>query len=317
MITYEIYFSGKVKNVGFEKTFLKIARHKNLVGFIEMINKNLAKSIIQNKSREEILKFLSDIDIEIKRFNRNVDIKDFKINRVETERVFKTFYIKRKLDIKNTFEKMTKSILNKNYEKLNISKTILITLDDRDLIKKNNLLELKSKIEKNVFNVFKFVKENTFILNKNEIILNSFSNISLSIFINYFLKNKLFHNYNFKFYGEFENLNEDFLKKLKTIENLSNYKSNLKITLLINYNSNMEIIRAIRNIPFNDIKSIDENSFSKFLCLGKKIDLVVKTESSNKINFPVFQTNNSKLIISKKSFLDFREKDIYEILKEN
>jgi len=121
-----------------------------------------------------------------------------------------------------------------------------------------------------------------------------------------------------KFIGSRNNLPKDVKKIIKVVEKKTKNNKGMRICFALNYGSRQEIIKAI-NKKYLIKSKIDEKLFSNLL-YTKKIpdpDLLIRTGGYQRLsNFLLWQLSYSKLFFLKKTWPEFKTKDLDNILKQ-
>jgi len=121
-----------------------------------------------------------------------------------------------------------------------------------------------------------------------------------------------------KFIGSRNNLPKDVKKIIKVVEKKTKNNKGMRICFALNYGSRQEIIKAI-NKKYLIKSKIDEKLFSNLL-YTKKIpdpDLLIRTGGYQRLsNFLLWQLSYSELFFLKKTWPEFKTKDLDNILKQ-
>jgi len=121
-----------------------------------------------------------------------------------------------------------------------------------------------------------------------------------------------------KFIGSRNNLPKDIKKIIKVVEKKTKNNKGMRICFALNYGSRQEIIKAI-NKKYLIKSKIDEKLFSNLL-YTKKIpdpDLLIRTGGYQRLsNFLLWQLSYSELFFLKKTWPEFKTKDLDNILKQ-
>jgi undecaprenyl diphosphate synthase len=132
---------------------------------------------------------------------------------------------------------------------------------------------------------------------------------------NYFAKNgvKVVH------LGREDRLPAQFLREVKKTQEQTRGHSRLQLNLCLDYGGRDEIIRAIKKIPQNKLKGIDEGDFAKYLDTSKipDPDLIIRTSGECRLsNFLLWQCAYTELFFTDTLFPDFTKKELKKILAE-
>ncbi len=121
--------------------------------------------------------------------------------------------------------------------------------------------------------------------------------------------------------GDISKLALDLREKIKRLEEISSFKTGLKLHIAINYGGRDEIVRAIKKmcVDINEGKincaDIDEEKFSCYLDTENIPDpeLIIRTSGEFRLsNFLMWQSAYSEFYITDKLWPDF---DVSELLK--
>jgi len=119
-----------------------------------------------------------------------------------------------------------------------------------------------------------------------------------------------------KFIGSRNDLPKDIKKIIKIVEKKTKKNNGMLICFALNYGSRQEIIRAM-NKKYIIKSKIDEKLFSNLL-YTKKIpdpDLLIRTGGYQRLsNFLLWQLSYSELFFLKKTWPEFKTKDLDKIL---
>lgn len=113
--------------------------------------------------------------------------------------------------------------------------------------------------------------------------------------------------------GDISKFKEDLQEKILNIVDKTKNNDKLKVNICLNYGGRSEIVRAVNNIIKSGEKSIDENSFKKYLYTSELTDpdLIVRTSGEYRIsNFMLYQLAYSEFYFPKVLWPDFNKKEL-------
>lgn len=108
--------------------------------------------------------------------------------------------------------------------------------------------------------------------------------------------------------GDLSGLPDDVQKKIIEVQEKTKTHTGTTVILAINYGGKSEIVRAIKKIPLEEVKSIDEERFSSFLDTQDipPVDLLIRTGGEWRIsNFLLWQASYAELYFSDKYWPDW------------
>ena len=113
--------------------------------------------------------------------------------------------------------------------------------------------------------------------------------------------------------GDISKFKEDLQEKILNIVDQTKNNDKLKVNICLNYGGRAEIVRAVNNIIKSGEKSIDEDSFKKYLYTSELTDpdLIVRTSGEYRIsNFMLYQLAYSEFYFPKVLWPDFNKKEL-------
>jgi undecaprenyl diphosphate synthase len=112
---------------------------------------------------------------------------------------------------------------------------------------------------------------------------------------------------------------EDILSLITEVEEKTKYNEEFNFNIAFNYGGRDEIIQAIKNIPTNELESLSEESFSKYLYSSDipDPDLIIRTSGQIRTsNFLLWQSAYSEFLFLDTLWPDFDEKSLQDSVKE-
>lgn len=112
---------------------------------------------------------------------------------------------------------------------------------------------------------------------------------------------------------------EDILSLITEVEEKTKGNEEFNFNIAFNYGGRDEIIQAIKNIPTNELKSLSEESFSKYLYSSDMPDpdLIIRTSGQIRTsNFLLWQSAYSEFLFLDTLWPDFDEKSLQDSVKE-
>ena len=130
----------------------------------------------------------------------------------------------------------------------------------------------------------------------------------------YFMK----ENIRVVFSGRRDRLSSELLDAMDTLTEETKNNSNGTLNICLNYGGRAEIVDAVNKIIKDGVKSIDENTFSKYLYNElPDIDLMIRTSGELRIsNFMLWQISYAELYFPKCYFPDFNKREYDKALLE-
>lgn len=130
-------------------------------------------------------------------------------------------------------------------------------------------------------------------------------------------------NVRIKFFGRLDEVNDEILKKIKEIEEITSKNTGLNLQVMYNYGGRAEIVDATKKIvdlckKYGDIR-VDEEMISENLYLNNipDPDLLIRTGGEKRIsNFLLWQIAYTELYFTDKFFPDFRRDELLEAIKD-
>ena len=162
--------------------------------------------------------------------------------------------------------------------------------------------------------VFAFSTEN---FNRPKEEVDYLMNLSMVVFNKdrkYFMK----ENIRVVFSGRRDRLSSELLDAMDTLTEETKNNSNGTLNICLNYGGRAEIVDAVNRIINDDVKSIDEATFSKYLYNDlPDIDLMIRTSGELRIsNFMLWQISYAELYFPKCYFPDFNKSEYDKALLE-
>ncbi len=122
------------------------------------------------------------------------------------------------------------------------------------------------------------------------------------------------------FSGDFndERLPKVVREKAKKLSEDSAKKTEFILNLCINYGGRQEILKAVNEIVFENVKSVDSKIFERHLYTADMLplDLVIRTSGEQRSsNFMPWQTTYSEWMYPKKLWPSFSKKDLIKCIK--
>lgn len=150
-------------------------------------------------------------------------------------------------------------------------------------------------------------------------------NYLMNLFVKKFQKDAvIFNKENIKvvFSGRREPLNEDVLKMIDKVTEMTKNNTRGTLNLCLNYGGQYEIIDAVKKIVASslDINNLTPETFSKFMYNDlPPIDFLIRTSGEKRIsNFMLWQSSYAEFYFPETFFPDFKEKEFdLAILKYN
>ncbi len=120
--------------------------------------------------------------------------------------------------------------------------------------------------------------------------------------------NKMDEDIKIKVIGEKENISEDILEIIHSVEEKTKNNQGLNLNIAFNYGSRDEIIHAVKEIVDNK-EEINKENLSKHLYVDD-VDLLIRTSGEQRIsNFLLWQISYSELYFTDVYFPDFNAKE--------
>lgn len=119
--------------------------------------------------------------------------------------------------------------------------------------------------------------------------------------------------------GDLSKFPEDIQNQMRLVEEKTKNNKNLTVVLALNYGGRDEIIRAIKKLSPQELKTITEDSFSKSLDTKNIPDpeLLIRTGGEIRLSgFLPWQTEYTEFYFTEKLWPDFTEKDLTEAITE-
>jgi len=119
--------------------------------------------------------------------------------------------------------------------------------------------------------------------------------------------------------GDIAGLPSGVQKKITEVQEKTKTHTGTTVVLAINYGGKDEIIRAIKKMPLEKVKNMDEESFSSFLDTQNipPVDLLIRTGGEWRIsNFLLWQASYAELYFSDKYWPDWRGDDMQIAIDE-
>lgn len=148
-----------------------------------------------------------------------------------------------------------------------------------------------------------------------EHIFNIFENTFNNLDMDKLKKDKV----NLNFLGELNLLPENIRNLCNDLKEKTKNNSGFKVNFCIAYGGRQEIIKAIKEIIDDDIKSseINENIMTKYLELKEEPEIVIRTGGEIRTsNFLPWQTTYSEWFFIPKMWPEFEKQDLVEIINE-
>jgi len=184
----------------------------------------------------------------------------------------------------------------------------------KGLINTFKIIEYCIKIKINFLTLYTFSNENW--LRPKKEIDNLFKLFRYFYVKKFHLLNK--QNVIIKFIGSRNNLPKDIKKIIKAVEKKTKKNKGMLVCFALNYGSRQEIIKAFNKKCLIKLK-IDEKFFSNLL-YTKEIpypDLLIRTGGYQRLsNFLLWQLSYSELFFLKKTWPEFRTRDLDKILDQ-
>lgn len=137
-------------------------------------------------------------------------------------------------------------------------------------------------------------------------------------FFNKYLDTLIKKKIKIKFIGEIKKLSLNIKKKIKYVENLTEKKNNLLLSIALNYSSRDEILNVVNQIIKEKIKKkITKKDFEKYLYTYKTPDpdILIRTGGHLRLsNFLLWQNSYTEIFFIKKYWPDFNAKDLNKII---
>lgn len=137
-------------------------------------------------------------------------------------------------------------------------------------------------------------------------------------FFNKYLDTLIKKKIKIRFIGEIKKLSQNIKKKIKNVENLTEKKKNLLLSIALNYSSRDEILNVANEIIKKKIKKkITEKIFEKYLYTYKTPDpdILIRTGGHLRLsNFLLWQNSYTEIFFIKKYWPDFNAKDLNKII---
>ena len=130
----------------------------------------------------------------------------------------------------------------------------------------------------------------------------------------YFMK----ENIRVVFSGRRDRLSNEVLEAMDTLTEETKNNSKGTLNICLNYGGRAEIVDAVNRIIKDDVKSMDEATFSKYLYNDlPDIDLMIRTSGELRIsNFMLWQISYAELYFPKCYFPDFNKREYDKALLE-
>ena len=141
----------------------------------------------------------------------------------------------------------------------------------------------------------------------------------LKIFLRKKIKELNKKNVKLKVIGDISKLPEDVIKEIKSSIKETSNNTGLILNIALNYGGRQEIINAINGILKLNIKSVDENTFEKYIYTSglPSPDLIIRTSGECRIsNFLLWQSAYSEFYTTNVLWPDFRKKDLMDAILE-
>ncbi len=119
--------------------------------------------------------------------------------------------------------------------------------------------------------------------------------------------------------GDMEGLPKDVQKEIIQVKERTANFTGTSVVLAINYGGQDEIVRAIKKISPDELKSITVEHFAEKLDTSgiPPVDLFIRTSGEKRLsNFLLWQNAYSELYFSDKLWPDWTEPDLYEAIEE-
>jgi len=119
--------------------------------------------------------------------------------------------------------------------------------------------------------------------------------------------------------GDLEGLSIGVQKKIIEVQEKTKTHTGTTVVLAINYGGKDEIVRAIKKIPLEEVKNIDDERFSSFLDTQNipPVDLLIRTGGEWRIsNFLLWQASYAELYFSDKYWPDWGWVDMQKAIDE-
>ncbi len=128
-------------------------------------------------------------------------------------------------------------------------------------------------------------------------------------------------NYNIKlnFVGNLNLLPQKVFDQIKKVEEMTRKNDSLLLTVAVSYGAKQEIIHAISNIIKENIDSVSEDRFEKFLYTKDlpKLDLLIRTGGEKRLsNFLLWQAAYAELYFCDTLWPDFSCQDLSRALED-
>jgi undecaprenyl diphosphate synthase len=130
------------------------------------------------------------------------------------------------------------------------------------------------------------------------------------------LKNKI----QFKVIGKRDLINEDINAEIIKLEKESSNHTGLNLNIAINYGGRAEIIDSIKKLNQDDIRNLNEQTFSQKLYNShiQDIDLVIRTGGDQRIsNFLLWEIAYAELFFTPTLWPDFSRSQFQSIISES
>lgn len=144
-------------------------------------------------------------------------------------------------------------------------------------------------------------------------------------YIEQYIKDSNKNNMKLTVIGDHSVLDKDLQQKISHIQNITKNKQGLNLVIALNYGGRDEIIRAVKKLSTQVIKSninidtIDEKFFERYLDTFEIPDpeLLIRTSGEQRIsNFLLWQTAYTEIYYSDKLWPDFNIDDLKEAVEE-
>ncbi len=119
--------------------------------------------------------------------------------------------------------------------------------------------------------------------------------------------------------GDYKALGENLASSIDDLIEKTKKNNKINITFAINYGGRAEIVRAIKMLPQEEIPSLTEETFAKFLYTNNipDPDLLIRTGGDFRIsNFLLWQISYTEIMVLKKFWPEVTKKDFLKAIEK-
>ncbi len=200
---------------------------------------------------------------------------------------------------------------NRRWAKQNFLKKKLGHYEGAERLK--NILEISSKLKIEYLTVYAFSTENWY-RDADEV-------SELMQLLEHFLDKErdslIKQKIRLRVLGDIEDLQTHLQDKLQDVILATKDFTEFNLNIALNYGSREEIINAIKKIPTEEIKNLDEKKFSAYLYTNTipDPDLIIRTGGELRLsNFLLWQAAYAELYFTEKLWPEFKEAEFYQAI---